>query len=190
MSTDLRYSSRDLHRALSMSDYIKGYRDFDRVRSYCHECKRHGNCWACPPYDFDELEYLSCFGTINLTATVIAPEEGTVLTPQNAEKLITIERQRLDMLLMKEESKYGGAEGRARAFFAGTCLLCPLEQCTRRKGRPCRHPEQLRPSLEALGFDLSRTVTGLFGIELRWGSDGQPPEYLTLVSALAIQQSK
>lgn len=185
MSADLRYSCRDLRKTLSMPDYIIGYRDFERVRSYCHECRRYRNCWACPPYDFDELEILSRFGTIDLVATVITPKEGTVLTPQNAERIIGLERRRLDKFLLEEESRHGGPEGRARAFFAGTCLLCPLEQCTRREGRPCRHPQMLRPSLETMGFDISRTVTGLFGIALSWGSGGRPPEYLTLVSAIA-----
>jgi hypothetical protein len=39
----------------------------------------------------------------------------------------------------------------------------------------------VRPSLEACGFDIGRTTSELFGIELRWGSRGQMPEYLTLV---------
>lgn len=46
---------------------------------------------------------------------------------------------------------------------------------------PCRHPEKVRPSLEAFGFDISRTLSELFGIRLLWGKDGVIPEYLTLV---------
>lgn len=46
---------------------------------------------------------------------------------------------------------------------------------------PCRHPELVRPSLEACGFDIGRTTSELFGIELKWGADGKMPEYLTLV---------
>ena len=47
---------------------------------------------------------------------------------------------------------------------------------------PCRHPERVRPSLEACGFDLCRTTESLMGIPLRWSTDGRLPEYLTLVS--------
>ena len=39
----------------------------------------------------------------------------------------------------------------------------------------------MRPSLEAFGFDISRTLSELFGIRLLWGKDGVIPEYLTLV---------
>ena len=39
----------------------------------------------------------------------------------------------------------------------------------------------MRPSLEACGFDIARTTSELFGIDLKWGSEGRIPEYLTLV---------
>lgn len=68
-----------------------------------------------------------------------------------------------------------------RGFHGGTCIHCPEGSCTRPEGRPCRHPELVRPSLEACGFDVARTASELFGIELKWGSGGRMPEYLTLV---------
>ena len=51
----------------------------------------------------------------------------------------------------------------------------------RPEAKPCRHPELVRPSLEACGFDIAHTTSELFGIELKWGTDGSLPEYLTLV---------
>ena len=51
----------------------------------------------------------------------------------------------------------------------------------RPEAKPCRHPELVRPSLEACGFDIAHTPSELFGIELKWGTDGSLPEYLTLV---------
>ena len=164
------------------------------------------NCWACPPYDFDETALLEKYTTISLLATVITPSEGVALTPKTADLIIRRERQRLDRMLrgmeqdieaqaerttlrnpqtaMPSGANAGGAPA-ARAFFAGTCLLCPPEHCTRRESLPCRHPESIRPSLEALGFDVARTTSGLFGIELQWGRPDAPPAYLTLLSALA-----
>ena len=58
-------------------------------------------------------------------------------------------------------------------------LIRPERQ--RLEAKPCRHPELVRPSLEACGFDIARTTSELFGIELKWGTDGSLPEYLTLV---------
>ena len=216
------YTAQDRWLKMPMAEYLAGYRDFARVRGYCRECGRYGNCWACPPYDFDEAALLEQYTTISLLATVITPSEGVALTPETSDRIIRRERQRLDRMLLGMEQDIeaqaerttlrnpqtamsGGAPlqrglgGRAgmsgganaggtpaaRAFFAGTCLLCPPEHCTRRKNLPCRHPESIRPSLEALGLDIARTTSGLFGIDLQWGRPDAPPAYLTLLSALA-----
>ena len=172
------YTLREQWRIMPMKEYAETFRDFGRVRGYCHGCGRYGKCWACPPYDFAEDEYLGQFTTISLLATKITPSEGVALTPETAERILNRERQRLDRMLL-------GMEGNARAFFAGTCILCPPEKCTRREGLPCRHPESIRPSLEALGFDIARTASELFGTPLQWGSPGTFPAYLTLISAIA-----
>lgn len=172
------YTLREQWRTMPMKEYAETFRDFGRVRGYCHGCGRYGKCWACPPYDFAEDEYLGQFTTISLLATKITPSEGVALTPETAERILNRERQRLDRMLL-------GMEGNARAFFAGTCILCPPEKCTRCEGLPCRHPESIRPSLEALGFDIARTASELFGIPLQWGSPGTFPAYLTLISAIA-----
>ncbi len=181
---------------MPMKEYAETFRDFGRVRGYCHGCGRYGKCWACPPYDFAEEEYLGQFTTISLLATKITPSEGVALTPETAERILNRERQRLDRMLLGMEggltnasqtdpSTHEVSETAARAFFAGTCILCPPEKCTRREGLPCRHPESIRPSLEALGFDIARTASELFGIPLQWGSPGTFPAYLTLISAIA-----
>ena len=172
------YTLREQWQTMPMKEYAETFRDFGRVRGYCHGCGRYGKCWACPPYDFAEDEYLGQFTTMSLLATKITPSEGVALTPETAERILNRERQRLDRMLL-------GMEGNARAFFAGTCILCPPEKCTRREGLPCRHPESIRPSLEALGFDIARTASELFGIPLQWGSPGTFPAYLTLISAIA-----
>ena len=190
------YTAQDRWLKMPMAEYIAGYREFGRVRGYCCECGRYGNCWACPPYDSDETALLEGYATISLLATVITPSEGVTLTPETADRIIRRERQRLDRMLMEMEQAAEALTDRAtsrdtlapisaRAFFAGTCLLCPLEHCTRRDSLPCRHPESIRPSLEALGFDVARTTSGLFGIDLQWGRPDTPPAYLTLLSALA-----
>lgn len=188
-STDQTYTAEDILRTMPMQEYLAGYRDFGRVRGYCHGCSRFGTCWACPPYSFDEEQCLRRYGTIDLLATRITPAEGIVLTREVSEEIIRKERRRLDAMLLRREREAGldesGSNLQARAFFAGTCLLCPPEQCTRRCNAPCRHPESIRPSLEAMGFDISRTASGIFGIPLQWASDGNPPAYLTLVSGLA-----
>ena len=106
----------------------------------------------------------------------------------------------MDRELLEKEAQLHG-----RAFFAGTCLLCGRGAgqgtkrgakrgakqgaessggCTRREGLPCRHPDKVRPSLESMGFDIGKTAKELFGLELKWASDGKLPEYYVLVGAV------
>ena len=89
-------------------------------------------------------------------------------------------RRMLDARLLELERKYPGS----RAFYAGTCHLCPEETCAPSEGRPCRYPDRIRPSLESLGFDIGKTASELLGIELKWSEPGSSglPEYFTLVS--------
>lgn len=194
LSAGQTYTAEDILKTMPMQEYIAGYRDFGRVRGYCHECSRFGTCWACPPYSFDEEQCLRRYGTIDLLATRITPAGGTVLTREVSEEIIRKERYRLDAMLLRREREAGsgedgsgerGCNSPVRAFFAGTCLLCPPEQCTRRSNAPCRHPKSIRPSLEAMGFDIALTASDIFGIPLQWASNGNPPAYLTLVSGLA-----
>ncbi len=42
----------------------------------------------------------------------------------------------------------------------------------------------MRPSLEAVGFDVSATARDVLGIELLWSTDGRLPQRITLVTAL------
>ena len=170
---------------MPMAEYITGYRDFGRVRGYCSECDRYGNCWACPPYDFDETALPDRFTDISLLATVITPSEGVLLSPASADLFIRFARLRLDCLLLRMERDAEVPGRTARAFFAGTCLLFPPAHFPRLECRPFHPPESIRPSLEAMGFDIARTAADIFHTPLQWGRNGQPPEYLTLISGFA-----
>ena len=55
------------------------------------------------------------------------------------------------------------------------------------KNEPCRHPEQMRHSLESVGFDISKTASQLLGMELKWATGIELPEYLVLVTALFVK---
>ena len=90
------------------------------------------------------------------------------------------ERIRTEKKLLEMEHKYN----RYTFAYSGQCLYCNDSECTRKRNHPCLHPDKVRPSLSAFGFDIGRTFSELFGIELLWGKDGILPEYLMLVSGL------
>ena len=169
------YRAEDFSVTIPVADYIARFRDAERFEGCCRTCPNYGRSWGCPPFDFDVEEYLTRYSRALLIATKIVPEQGG-LPIAEAKRLIHPERQRLERRLLEMERRYGG-----RSFaYVGSCLYCPDGTCTRPEGNPCRHPELVRPSLEACGFDIGRTTSELFGIELKWGADGKMPEYLTV----------
>ena len=179
MTHDLAYTSEDFTLSLAAADYIERFRDAEQFAGYCRECGNYGRSWGCPPFGFDVAEHLGGYSQILLVATKIRP--ATAGLPMNMSRtLIRPERIRLDKRLRELERLYGGLS----CSYVGSCLYCPEGTCTRTEGLPCRHSDLVRPSLEAYGFDIGRTLSELFGIELLWGKGGCMPEYLTLVCGL------
>ena len=112
---------------------------------------------------------------------------GAKITPHDPKmpmdrvyEIMRPELERLNERLLNLEREKGGM-----AFgFVGKCPYCNDEPCARRQGLPCRHPDVVRPSLEAYGFNVSETASKLLGIDMVWSSGKTIPRYLTLVCGL------
>ncbi len=176
---DQDYSAEHFTTDIAVDAYIAGYWDGPRFLELCRQCRNFGNRWGCPPFDFDVEQVLRQYSYAHLMATKITPhEQGLPWTM--AREYLRAEHVRIERELLELEERIGG-----RAFgFNGECLHCPGHGCRRPSGEPCLHPEQVRSSLEAFGFDIGSTLTKLFGIELLWGKEGQMPDYLVLVCGL------
>lgn len=173
------YTAEDYFVSLSTSEYIRRFYDAKRINGYCRQCNNYNRSWACPPFSHDTEAELRRFSQVMLIATKIIPA-GCDIPASEAIPLIIAERSRLEPKLLEMERKLSG-----RSFsFAGSCLHCEEGECTRLQGKPCRHPDMVRPSLEAYGFDVGRTASDLFGITLLWSHDNLLPAYLTLVCGL------
>ncbi len=169
---------------IPLRQYVEEYRDSERFIGCCRACDKYGACWACPPYDFDTEEYIAPYTEAYVIGSKVVMDTDTLIRYTGDDviipltyKIIEQVRHTVDPQLLCLESIYSG-----RAFYAGTCHICPLGACTRRQGLPCIAPDRVRPSLEALGFDIGKSTTDLLGIELQWSRDGILPAYLTLVS--------
>lgn len=170
------YHAEDFTTTLPVADYVARFRNAERFVECCRICPNFGRSWGCPPFDYDIGELLGRYASVLLIATKIVPTT-TGLPFSVSQTLIRPERIRLERRLHEMERLYGGRS----CAYVGECLHCPKGTCTRAEGKSCRHPELVRPSLEAYGFDIGRTLDELFGIELKWGHGGSMPEYLTLV---------
>lgn len=120
-----------------------------------------------------------------LIAIKILPERQDIPIAESG-SLILPERKSIQKRLLEMEQLYDGYS----LAYAGSCIYCHTGSCARKQNHPCRHPELVRPSLEAFGFDIGLTTSKLFGIELKWGKDGFVPEYLTLVSGFFHNSSE
>lgn len=166
-------------REVVAEDFVGRFRDEERMIRLCMECPSYGRSWGCPPFDFDTSEVLSRYRYARIIATRFSLEDKR----KDWDEV----RNGLRPLRLRHEAELRDLEGLCdgRAFsFVGECLHCGEETCSRLQGLPCRHPDKLRPSLESFGFDLTKTLSELFGIELLWSSNGVLPEYIVLVSAL------
>ena len=166
-------------RTIAVREYMERFRDGERFIGLCRQCGNYGKRWGCPPFDYDPADKLAAYDTAEIIATRIYPDT-TWLPLSEAAAVMRPVRERIEAELLRREKETGGL-----AFtFVGECLNCSPGTCTRPCGLPCRHPEKVRPSLEAYGFDISLTLTDLFGIRLLWSTDGMLPKYHTMVCAL------
>ncbi len=181
------YTLQHFTTVICLAEYIKGYRNEENFLGYCQQCNKYDICWSCPPFDFDTNEYLLQyhFAYIIGTKIIFHPDFiqnniGIDNVKNAAYQVIAEVRKKEDILLLGLEHSYPDS----RAFFAGVCHFCKWENCTRRKNQAFRYPSKMRSSLEAFGFDMMKTTFQLLHIEMKWGSNNQLPEYLTLVSGI------
>ncbi|MFI3286416.1 MAG: DUF2284 domain-containing protein [Rikenellaceae bacterium] len=173
---------------IEIKKYIAEYRNVEYFLGFCHQCKGFGKTWACPPFeqqiDLDSYNFAHIIGTKIIIDPKRCEEEisGDELTKAIEEILLPV-RLQIDLRLLELEKLNSGS----RAFFAGSCRRCAKGECTRPKAEPCIKPNEMRPSLEAVGFDVSKSASQLLGIDLLW-CDKHLPQYFTLVYALFSQK--
>lgn len=177
------YKTVIISKEIDLENYIKNFRDKDKFIAFCKECNKYNTCWACPPFNFDTEYYISKYkkafivGTkIILSDELINANIGEEKCCKTAYEITQNTRKILDNNLLNLEKQFLNS----KAFFAGTCYLC--SECEKTKNKPCVFPEKVRPSLEAFGFDVSKTSSEILGVEMKWSQKGVLPEYFMLVS--------
>lgn len=159
--------------------YVREFRDVPTFEACCKQCPNYGNRWGCPPFDHDTLQDLLPYEKVKIIGVKITPHDEKLPLSQ-AQSLMRPEIERVNKRLLEMEREKGGL-----AFgFVGDCPYCNGAPCARLHGEPCRHPQVVRPSLEAFGFDIGKTTRELLGIEIQWSRDKRMPKFLTLVCGL------
>lgn len=172
------------YRLVPMDVLIENYRFEQKFMELCRECANYGTNWACPPFDFDTEDYLRRYRYAHIFAVKWRHSADTIARNDTMEKAIAYSRalfhrgkEKMLTLLYRLEGQYAGSVGMS----AGGCSICG--RCSRFGGQPCIHPDKVRHSPEALGFDLTMISKDFLGIEILWGRDALP-EYQVLLNAL------
>lgn len=173
---------------IAVADYIRDYRDVERVQGYCTQCTNYGRVWGCPPFDFDFDELIGGCTVARVFATKITFSEEMLSKTYTVDERKAVMAQAIDEACEVELPRLYALEVSTpgSVIFTGRCRLCRPKECARVSGLPCRHPEKMRHSLESVGFDLEKTSRELLGIPLQWASDGHLPAYITLITAIFV----
>lgn len=168
-----------------VSDFVKTCVDIPRFVGCCKECPNYDIRWSCPPYGFSVEEIWKHYSDILLyeVKVPISKELRENAYSQNELNeigrtiLAPVKKQMTEDLLALEKQNPG-----SRALFAGTCELC--ENCNKEDGEPCRHPDLMRYSIEALGGNVAHAAQIYFDDTILWAKDGHLPEYYLLLGGL------
>lgn len=128
----------------------------EEFRKVCQSngCGSYGRCWVCPP-DVGDIQLLIARlrayanGLLYQTVTPIEDSfdiEGMLEAGQAHTRLSQRIHQAVTPLLSAP----------CLHLTCGGCRLC--DECTRREGLPCRHPDEALPSLEGYGVDVYQTT--------------------------------
>jgi len=205
MKSQPNISLETLTAEISMEDYLRDYVDVPRFLGLCAQCSNYDNRWSCPPFDFDPLNHLKQFSAVRVIARKVspigdwrfgeatgestsAPAQGPTFTGENAEnydhvwQMLSTVKADLEAELFRMEEQFPGSQ----LLSGGSCYKCN-QGCTRPAGLPCRHPEMMRYSIEALGGDVEKISAQLLGSPLIWSKAGELPPYYMLVGGLLLK---
>lgn len=184
---------------IPVEEYLEGYVAVEEFLELCKACPNYGNVWSCPPYDFDVLAYWRRFSRLRVIARKIYL--NGVSTEAEASALLASVKDDMSAELYELEASVPGS----MSLSAGSCALCrglreePKTEgeekpyvslggscCTRPSGAPCRHPENMRYSIESIGGNVGLTCRKLMGLPLEWVEEGKLPSYFVLCGGLLL----
>lgn len=159
------------------AEFVKSFVHIEKFLPACRQCPNYNTRWTCPPFGFDPMTIWRGYTGLRLYAHILhADAPGQPLD----DALDALKREK--RLYREKLSQWEQAVPGSQMLLAGTCDQC--EVCEKSQGRPCRHPECLRYSIEALGGDVEGCLQHYFHVPVLWGHDGLAPEYLVLVGGL------
>lgn len=163
---------------IDVPSYIEGYVNAEEFLECCKACENYDRKWSCPSFDFDPVtDYWKGYRSLKVVGKkmILGEEEK-----ENWENLLDEVKDDLTQELFMEEEKYPGSV----SLSAGSCRICGANNCSKAQNEPCRFPDKMRYSIEALGGNVGLTASKLLGIELQWIEEEKVPDYFVLIGGL------
>jgi predicted metal-binding protein len=164
----------------------------ERVRLKCAVpvCEGYGHYLHCPPNTLSVAEFRETLARYRsaLVVQVVSANSSLDLDDEGLankkcselEELYHGDANRMlgNVVTRVEAEAFKAGFPYATGFAGGLCLLCPT--CVGvASGKPCRHPYEARPSMEAVGIDVFRTAENA-GLPMALSSN-QPVRWTGLI---------
>lgn len=165
------------------SHRLTDYENKHEINKLCMTCPTYGGKWSCPPFSpaFSSLDLNGYpYAAIVLLWCSLDQFRYTKTEYIRIKAANTILKSRMDRLMRGLEKSAGGL-----MISNGTCRLC--NPCRKKKGESCRKPDQMRYSMEALGLDVGRITSDVFGHDLQWYKNKTLPSYLSAAACLLLK---
>ncbi|WP_297470497.1 DUF2284 domain-containing protein [Thermococcus sp.] len=125
----------------------------------CRACPMYGKRPSCPPHAPDWREAKDWVGHYRRALLVKFQVDMARFEEEKRKALL--------YLLKREEELFKEGKLYAMALFPGSCNLC--DDCPFEKGKACRMPTKVRPSVDAIGIEISSLVQINFSESVLYG---------------------
>ena len=174
------YTLEEYTADVPMQEFTEQCIDVVRFRRLCEQCGNYDRRWSCPSFSFDPMGIWREYSSVRLYMRLLRSTENGQSMESAMAALMEEKKKYFNLLMMWEKENPG-----SRMLSAGTCDLCGV--CAKESGEPCRHPEKLRYSIEALGGDVEECARRYFHMPVLWGKGGMAPAYYMLVGGLLMR---
>lgn len=154
------------------NDILKDYMDFEYFTGLCRDgCPHYNLSYTCPPNSPKFTEYTKDYKSSLVIAMYMNVPKGKTIN-----EVHPYLRRILSGLLVPLEKVLNGL-----LTDGGRCIYC--EKCTYIDNLPCRFPEKLRFSMEAMGLDLDKVCKNVLNHSIIWNEDDKN-SYCTVMGSI------
>ena len=181
------YTCTTLERTVPLKTFRETLVDVPRFMGCCQDCPNCGRYWSCPPFSFDPMTIWGRYASLRLYARKLIFTKDR-LFPGERRAFERAELPRIKEAMAKELLAMEAANPGSLALFPGKCERCPV--CARTEGQPCRTPDRMRYSIEALGGDCGGALERYFKESLQWARGNRLPEQMILLGGLLLPREE